>query len=280
MARRANIKNLPFSMLKQLIFIFGSIATIFPILFMIINSLKSKQEYLTNKFWIPAHISWENLKGIITMENFGRWFLNSLIITSFSVILCLILAVLAAYGLTRNEFKFKRALTNFIISLMVVPPVVMIIPLFILMVKVNLINTYYSVIIIYAGLILPFSIYLLMGFFKTIPSSLIESAYVDGANSFRILRSVVVPLSMPAIGTLAVVNVIWVWNELLIALVFMQKENMRTIIGGLSQFVTKYQLEVPLLMMGLTIATIPIIVLYFFTQQFFVKGLTSGALKE
>lgn len=280
MARRANIKNLPFSMLKQLIFIFGSIATIFPILFMIVNSLKSKQEYLTNKFWIPNHITWENLKNIIFMENYGRWFLNSLIITFFSVILCLILAVLAAYGLTRNEFKFKRILTNFIISLMVVPPVVMIIPLFILMVKVNLINTYYSVIIIYAGLILPFSIYLLMGFFKTIPNSLIESAYVDGANSFRILRSIIVPLSMPAIGTLAVVNAIWVWNELLIALVFMQKENMRTIIGGLSQFVTKFQLEVPLLMMGLTIATIPIIVLYFFTQQFFVKGLTSGALKE
>jgi raffinose/stachyose/melibiose transport system permease protein len=280
MARRTHIKNLPFSLLKQLIFIFGSMATIFPILFMIINSLKSKQEYLTNKFWIPSQITWENLKGIIFMENYGRWFLNSLIITFFSVVISLILAVLTAYGLTRHEFRFKRALTNFIISLMVVPPVVMIIPLFILMVKVNLINTYYSVIIIYSGLILPFSIYLLMGFFKTIPNSLIESAYVDGANSFRILRSIIVPLSLPAIGTLAVVNAIWVWNELLIALVFMQKENMRTIIGGLSQFVTKYQLEVPLLMMGLTIATIPIIVLYFFTQQFFVRGLTSGALKE
>ena len=137
MARRSHIKNLPFSLLKQLIFIFGSIATVFPILFMVVNSLKSKQEYLSNKFWIPDTVTWENLRNIIFMENYGRWFLNSLIITVFSVILCLILAVLTAYGLTRYDFRFKRALTNFIISLMVVPPVVMIIPLFILMVRVK-----------------------------------------------------------------------------------------------------------------------------------------------
>jgi ABC-type glycerol-3-phosphate transport system permease component len=277
---QTQIKNYPISILKHMIFALWAIVTIFPVLFMLINSLKDKQEYMVNKFWIPANFTLVNLKNIIFMQNFGRWYLNSLIITIASVAVSLILAIFAAYGLTRHDFKLKRLLTNFLISLMVVPPVVMIIPLFILMVKVRLINTYYSVIIIYSGLILPFSIYLLMGFFKTIPHSIIESAYVDGASSMRILRSIIIPMSLPSIGTLVVVNAIWVWNELLIALVFMQKENMRTIIGGLSQFVTKYQLEVPLLMMGLTIATIPIMLLYFFTQQFFVKGLTAGALKE
>ena len=214
------------------------------------------------------------------MENYGRWFVNSFIITVFAVIITLIFSIFTAYALSRYKFRFRNAITNFIISLIIVPPVVMIIPLFILWTRIDFINTYHGIIIIYAGLLLPFSIYLLIGFFKTIPQSLIESAYIDGASSFRIIWKIVFPLSLPAIGTLFVVNAIWVWNELLIALIFMQKADMRTIIGGLSQFVTKFQVEVPLLMMGLTIATIPIIVLYLFTQQYFVRGLTAGALKE
>lgn len=265
---------------NQFLFVILSVLALFPIFFMIINAFKSKHEYINNKYWLPHDIAWDNFKTIFLMKNFGRWFLNSTIITIFSVLLTLIFAIFTAYALSRYKFKFRETITNFIISLMVIPPVVMIIPLFILMVRVKLINTYYGIVIIYAGLLLPFSIYLLVSFFKTIPQSLIESAYVDGATSFRIIRSIIVPLSLPAIGTLFVVNSIWVWNELLIALVFMQKEEMRTIIGGLSQFVSKFQVEIPLLMMGLTMATIPIIVLYLFTQQYFVRGLTAGALKE
>ncbi len=261
-------------------FIILSVFSLFPVLFMVVNSLKSKEEYMVNKYSIPNAIAWDNFRTIFLMKNYGRWFVNSFVITVFAVIITLAFAILTAYALSRYKFRLRSAITNFIISLIIVPPVVMIIPLFILWSKIDFLNTYHGLIIIYAGLLLPFSIYLLIGFFKTIPQSLIESAHIDGASSFRIIWRIVFPLSMPAIGTLFVVNSIWVWNELLIALVFMQKENMRTIIGGLSQFVTKFQVEIPLLMMGLTIATLPIVVLYLFTQQYFVRGLTAGALKE
>ena len=264
----------------HLLFIVLSVFSLFPVFFMFMNSLKSKEEYIINKYSFPKSLALDNFRTIFLMKNYGRWFLNSTIITVFAVIITLLFAIFTAYALSRYEFRFKRAITNFIISLIIVPPVVMVIPLFILWSKIGLLNTYHGIIIIYAGLLLPFSIYLLIGFFKTIPQSLIESAYIDGASSFRIIWRIVVPLALPALGTLFVVNSIWVWNELLIALIFMQKEEMRTLIGGLSQFVTKFQVEIPLLMMGLSMATIPIIVLYLFTQQYFVRGLTSGALKE
>lgn len=248
---------------------------------MLVNALKSQKEYVGNRFTFPKIIEWENFKTIFLVEDFGRWAMNSAIITIISVLLSIVLAIFTAYALSRFKFKFRITITNFIISLIIVPPIVMIIPLFLLMAKINFLNTYHGIIVIYTGLILPFSIYLLLGFFKTIPRSLIESAYLDGATSFRIILNIIVPLSLPAIGTLVVVNANWVWNDLLIALIFMQKENMRTIIGGLSQFFSyKYQMNVPLVMMGLTIASIPIVIIYIFTQRYFVRGFTAGAMKE
>ena len=154
------------------------------------------------------------------------------------------------------------------------------IPLFVFFNQVDLTNNYIGISIIFTGILVPFCIYSLLGFFKTIPQSLIESAYIDGASSFKILIRIVIPLSGPAIATLAVVNAIYVWNDLLISIVMMSKESLRTIMGGVLQFASFYDLDVPLLMTGLALTTLPIIVLYFFTQRFFIRGLTSGALKE
>ena len=275
-----SIKNVPLGFFKHAVFIIWSALTIYPIFFIIATALKSKEEYSFNKFGIPFEPTIDNVKNILFQTNFSRWILNSFIVTTISIAVSLILSILAAYGLSRSKFLFRNPLINIIISLIVIPPIIMILPLFVFFNQVNLTNNYIGISIIFTGILIPFCIYSLLGFFKTIPSSLIESAYIDGASSFKILIRIVIPLSGPAIATLAVVNAIYVWNDLLISIVMMSKESLRTIMGGILQFASFYDLDVPLLMTGLALTTLPIIVLYFFTQRFFIRGLTSGALKE
>jgi len=154
---------------------------------------------------------------------------------------------------------------------------VMIIPLFVFMSKVNLVNNLWGPIVIYSGLMLPFTIYLLRNFFITIPNEIQEAAEIDGCSTFQILIKIYFPLSRPALVTVIIVNTVWVWNELLIALVFLQKEELRTLIVGITTSLQKrFTLDVPLLMAGLAIATIPMILLYLVGQNALVRGLVSG----
>ena len=166
-----------------------------------------------------------------------------------------------------------------LVSLMVVPPVVLLVPLFVFGVELGMISTFRLVILIYVGLMLPFSVYMLANFFRTIPASMIEAAIMDGASSWRVFRLIVLPLSAAPLATLAVVNLLWVWNELLIALVFLQDDSKKTLMVGITGFQSRYSLDVPVIMAGLTLATLPIVAVYVFGQRFFVRGLVSGAVK-
>ena len=166
-----------------------------------------------------------------------------------------------------------------LVALMVVPPVVLLVPLFVFGVRIGQISTFRLVILIYVGLMLPFSVYMLTNFFRTIPASMIEAAVIDGASSWRVFRRIVLPLSAAPLVTLGVVNLLWVWNELLIALVFLQDDSKKTLMVGITGFQSRYSLDVPAIMAGLTLATLPIVTVYIFGQRFFVRGLVSGALK-
>ena len=161
------------------------------------------------------------------------------------------------------------------VALMVVPPVVLVVPLFLFFVDLGLINSRLSVIIIYAGLLVPFSIFLLVNFFATIPRSLEDAARIDGARRLRTLWSLILPLSAPAMVTIVVVNAVWVWNELLIALVF-RDGSARTLTAGLTFFQGRFLSDQPLVMTGALIAAVPMLVLYLVGQRFFIRGLTAG----
>lgn len=276
----ATTKNYFVFIARQLLMILLTIISLYPVFFMIITALKSKEEYVYNKFGFPESVSWNNFIEVFVGKDFPIWFLNSVILTVGSVMLSLAVATLAAFALARFKFKMSESILGFIISLMVIPPVVMVIPLFILMVKISLINTYPGVIIIYAGLTLPFSIYLLTTFFKSIPQAIIDSAFIDGCSSFKTLTNIILPLSMPPIITLIVVNSLWVWNELMIALIFLQKDQLKTLMVGITVFKSRYNINIPLTMMGLVVITIPMVALYLFGQKYFVKGLISGSVKE
>ena len=146
-------------------------------------------------------------------------------------------------------------------------------------VNVGLVNSLTGVIIIYSGLLIPFSVYLLVSFFRSLPTELFDAAAIDGCTNFDTLWRITLPLSTPAIVTLVVVNALFVWNELLIALVFLQSEELKTLMPGLTLFKGHFTLNEPLIMAGTLIATLPMILLYLFGQRLFVEGLTAGAVK-
>jgi ABC-type glycerol-3-phosphate transport system permease component len=267
------------SFTRQGALLFATLLSLFPVYFMAVSAFKTKSEYITNKWGLPTTLSLDNFNTALAGEKFLVRFANSTILTVSSVAVSLIIACLAGYAFARMEFPAKRALFNLILSLMVVPPVVMLVPLFVSMVRWGLINTYQGTSIIYVGLLLPFSVYLMTNFFKTIPHEIIEAARIDGCTNLGVFWRVMMPLSAPAVITLVVVNALWVWNELLIALVFMQKDEMKTLMVGIAALRSRNYVDIPATMAGLLIATIPIVIVYLFGQRYFIRGLTGGAVK-
>jgi len=267
------------SFIRQALVISATLLSLFPVYFMIVSAFKNRFEYIEDKWGFPKSFNLVNFSTAFAGEKFFIRFANSTILTVGSVLISLFVACLAAYAFARLEFRGKRTLFNIILSLMVVPPVVMIVPLFVSMVRWKLVNTYHGTILIYTGLLLPFSIYLMTNFFRTIPREIIEAARIDGCSSLGIFWSIMMPLSAPALITLIVVNALWVWNELLIALVFMQKDELKTLMVGIAALRSRNYVDIPATMAGLLIATIPIVIVYMFGQRYFIRGLTGGAVK-
>jgi ABC-type glycerol-3-phosphate transport system permease component len=256
----------------------ASLVALFPIYVMITAAFKTQRDFLEQPFAPPVHPTLHGFDAALN-DQFPRWFLNSVIVTAGSVAATIAVASLAAWGFSRWSFRGRDLLFSLLVSLMVVPPVVLLVPLFVFGANLGWISTFRLVILIYVGLMLPFSIFMLTSFFRTIPRSLIEAATIDGASSWDVFRRIVLPLSGAPLVTLAVVNLLWAWNELLIALVFLQDDSKKTLMVGITGFQSRYSLDVPAIMSGLTLATLPIVALYLFGQRFFVRGLVSGAVK-
>ena len=264
---------------RQIWVVIATLIVLFPIYFMLVSSFKTQAEYSANKWGLPHSLSLDNFNTAVAGNKFPLRFANSGILTVGSVAISLVIACLAAFAFARMQFPGKRLLFNLILSLMVIPPVVMIVPLFVSMVRWQLVNTYQGTILIYTGLLLPFSIYLMTNFFQTIPHEIIEAARMDGCSTLDVFWRIMLPLSGPAVVTLVVVNALWVWNELLIALVFMQKDELKTLMVGISALRSRNYVNIPATMAGLTIATIPIVVVYMLGQRYFIRGMVSGAVK-
>jgi len=273
------LKRVLSTALRQLLMICMAVAVIYPVYFMITTSLKTKMDYVGNKLGLPQHIVFSNYITVFGGSIILRWLLNSFVVTLGGVIVSTGISALAAYSFSRFNFVGKEKIFNALITLMVIPPVVMAIPLFITMVKVHLVNTYISAILVYSGLLIPFSIYLLRNFFITVPKAIVDSALIDGCTRFKAFVKIILPLSAPALMTLVIVNALWIWNELLIALIFLQKTELRTLMVGLTVFRGRFKIDQPVIMAGLFLASIPMILLYLFGQRFFIRGMVTGSLK-
>jgi ABC-type glycerol-3-phosphate transport system permease component len=264
---------------KQVILLLFSLVAIYPIYYMIVTAFKTRPDWIHDQFGLPHPFTLQNITDALNKGNIPLWFGNSLVVTIASLIVSTIVSALAAYAIARFRFTGRAFYFNSMIALMVIPPAVLILPLFVLMVNIGLINTILSVIIIYSGLLIPFSVYLLVSFFRSLPPELFDAAAIDGCSNLDTFWRITLPLSTPAMVTLVVVNALFVWNELFIALVFLQGETVMTLMPGLTLFKGHFTTNEPLIMAGTLIATIPMILLYLFGQRLFVEGLVAGAVK-
>jgi raffinose/stachyose/melibiose transport system permease protein len=253
-----------------------SLAALYPLWFIVSTALKSNTAYQLDPTGLPTHPTLGPLRAIVRDQPMPRWMWNSFLVTVSSVAVSTLIALLAAYAAVFGRFWGHRIFLSTSVALMVVPPVTLLVPMFVLMVDTGWINHLQSVIVFYAGLLVPFAIFFLANFFRTVPHELIEAASVEGAGPFTVLRRIVMPLSGAATFTLVIVQAIWVWNELLIALVFLQNESGRTLMAGLAQFQGRYATNQPLVLAGALVSILPIVVLYLSGQRFFVRGLTAG----
>jgi ABC-type glycerol-3-phosphate transport system permease component len=257
-----------------------TIIIVFPLYFMFTNAFKSRADYLESALGLPSPVTLENIAAAFAGKDFLRWFYNSTVLTVFSTIITLFVAFMAGYAFAKMNFRGKNFLFKMIVPLMSVPPIAMIIPQFKLVNAVGLSQSLSAVILIYVGIMLPMTIYLYRNFMISIPDSLIEAAQIDGCSSWKTLWVIVMPLTIPAMITYTLVNLVWVWNELVIALVFLQDNALRTLMVGITLFKNRYTLNIPVIMAGLVIVTVPLLIVYIFAQRRLVEGLLSGSLKE
>jgi ABC-type glycerol-3-phosphate transport system permease component len=265
--------------LKQSILIVACVLALMPTVFMVLTALKSQEDFAVNKIGLPQAVVTDHFRTVLFDSPFLLWMLNSAVLAAGAVTLSTVVSCLAAYAIARMQFAGRDTIFTLSTSLMAVPPVVLIVPLFVLYTRLGMISTFGGAIVIYAGLIAPFSVYLLTTFFRTLPQELFDAARIDGARDFRILRHVVLPLSLPALLTLVVVNTLFVWNDLLIAVIFLQDDAKRTLMAGISVFQGRYNNQIPLTMAGMVVASAPMVILYISFQRFFIRGLMAGAVK-
>jgi raffinose/stachyose/melibiose transport system permease protein len=249
----------------------------YPVLWMVLQSFKSAAEMYANIWGMPQVILLENYARAVEM-GMVRYIVNSTVVAAGTVLCILVGASLAAYAFSKFAFVGNRALFFLFIFTLVVPMQAMIIPLYAVLVSLRLTNTYLALILPYAAAGLPVSIFLLRTFFDTIPRELEEAARIDGCSDFGAFWRVVLPISGPGLAAVAILQFVNAWNELVLALVAIRNPALRTIPLGLQIFVAD-QVEWGPVFASLSMATLPVIVVYVMMQRHFIRGLTAGAIK-
>ena len=255
------------------------VTILYPYVFMVVNSFKTKSEYYGNIFGFPREMQFKNYK--IALERFNVWSLgkNSLLITVLSLFINSLVSSMAAYGFSKLPFRGSKPLLSTIIGCMMIPGQVLMIPIYLIMSRLGLINNYASVILFYVASAVPFATFMLTTQCGNIPTSLLEAAEIDGCHPARIFLDIVLPLLKPAVITLVILNFLSFWNELLYAMLFLQTESTRTLTVEISTSIGKYSSNMPLLVTGLLINSIPTVLIFIFFQKYISKGLMVGAIK-
>lgn len=265
--------------------ILWSLVVLYPVIWTFLTSLKDNQQVMLGKPWdFPTVFRFENYANVWSRANFGDYFFNSIIVTVSSTLLSLIMAATTAYILARFTFKTRGLFYFVYIASMMIPTTLGLIPLFFLLADMNLSNSLVGLTLVYSvGTIgiLPFGIFFLVGFFKTLPRELEEAATIDGSSLYGVFFKIMLPLSKPGLITVGIMNALTVWNEYIMATVLINDPSKYTIPVGIAimQGEMQYRTEWGPLFAGLAISMIPVIVMYVLYQRQITGGLTAGALK-
>lgn len=261
---------------------FGLLAVLFaaPLFWMVSTSLKSTAEVSSARLTLlPQEVTTEGYRRILgaSQTPVGLWFLNSILAATLQTLLILVTASLAAYALARLDFPGRRVLTGVVLATLFVPPISLLVPNYVIVARFGWLDSLTAVVV--PGAAGAFGVFFLRQFFLSLPSELEEAALIDGANRFTIFRSIILPLSKPALATLALLAFLTNWNDFLWPLYVLFSPDRLTLQPGLSTLQSAYTTDYATIMAGGVIASIPVLVLFVLTQRFVIEGVSRSGLK-
>ena len=268
-----------FNFVSAVLLTVSLLCCVLPFLWMIGNSFKTTEEIFLRPISLPNTVDLSVFSTAWVQARFSRALMNSVVSTVATVLMVLLFAALAAFPLARMNFTGSTIILRFFVVSIIVSAPVIVIPLFYMLINQKLYNTLGSIIVTNATMGIPLAVYLFWGFFKDIPLEIEESTQIDGCARWTFFWSFVVPLSRPVIATVAIFQSLWTWNEYIFSLTFLKSEAVRTIPLQLSVFFSKFSAEWSSLFAILSIAIVPMIVLFVVMQRSFIGGLTAGAVK-
>lgn len=258
-----------------------AVVWIAPFVFIVFTSLKANSTVMgSSAFAPPTSLEWRNFAGAWARGHFSTTVFNSAVITTIKVPLGLLISAMAAYALSRIRLPAGRAIFLLVLFGTMLPFQVMLAPLFTLVNSFGLINTKVGIILPYLAFGVPYQVFILHGFFSEVPKELSEAALVDGASHFTIFRRIFLPISLPVLAALLILDFVATWNEFAMALVILQDNSTWTLPLGLMSFQSQFQSDYGQLNAAIVMTVLPATVVYLIFQRYFVSGLTSGAIKE
>ncbi len=266
----------------RLLFVgFYTLIVLGPLVWLVVTSFKTSAEIYGSPWTLPSRMQWDNYVRAWFEANIGQYLFNSIFVTAVSISLIVIIAAMAAYVLVRYPFRGSRIILVAFVSGLMVPVQIALVPLHDLLRTLGLLDSYWGLIPVYIAFSLPFTVFLLSGYFSTLPRDLEQAAIIDGCSHAQVFWRVMLPVSKPAVMTALIFNFLGIWNEFILALIILASDELKTLPLGLAdlQVVMRYQVDWGALFAGLVIAIVPIFIGYIFLQEQVTEGATMGALK-
>jgi raffinose/stachyose/melibiose transport system permease protein len=263
----------------QTVLLLNAFIMIYPLFVMAISSFKTNAEIFTSPFALPHSFSLANAQKVWTETNFLRYLANSIGVTGASIVLIVIFATMAAYAIARYEFRGNALMLMFFLSGMTVPLKLAIIPLFIQLDTLHLIDSYAGLVLVYVAMGIPSAVFIMTGFLRSLPRELEEAPRIDGASELQVMLLVMLPLARPAMVIVAIQNAVPIWNDFFFPLILITSDNLKTLPQGLTVFMGEFTTNWGVLFTGLSLAALPITLVYIAMSRHFIAGITQGAVK-
>jgi len=256
-----------------------ALATIYPLVFTTNVAMKTRREYVLDRFSLADSLSWDNIVKAWTSVGMSRYFLNSVIVVTCSVALLLLLGSMAGFALARLKFRGSSTLFLAILAALFIPFQVIMVPLARIMAGTGLVDTYPGLILAYVAQFLPFTIFLLTSYYSTVPPDIVDAARIDGNSVYGVYWRIMLPIGAPALLSVGVLNALFCWNDVLISLLMMPSAEHRTLMVGVTSLRGQYSDDIPTFASGVLIAAVPVLVVYLFLQRQIADGVTAGSTK-
>ena len=257
-----------------------ALLAVWPIFYMASASLKTSGEFIRDPLSLPSSLTFfDNYRALWIRFDIPRLFLNTIFYIALSSLISLSVSIPASYAIAKMRFPFRSVLRFMLVGTLIIPVITYIVPSYVMMADLGLVDSYRSVVLLWAATSVPGNVFLLSSLMRSIPDEILESARLDGAGYFELIRRIVIPLSFPALITVSIFNVTGWWNDLLVPLIFLQSEEQMTVTVGMATIVGRLTTNYPLLLAGLFTASIPPMLAYILLQRYIRQGLVIGALK-